>query len=733
MCDGKLASKRDVVILSIKPKRPEYPSCQKVVPVSELLQEWDKLDAYYRGQLLKLQKSFSKSNNSKSSHHHNSRKNSSRHSSPNNQKVNKHNNQKSSYPVNKKLSSSLSSDQFTELFGDENLFSPASGVGGADTNNNSNRNHHHHSKNKSNKLLPSRSLNSLFSDDDDDEDDLSLDELPPPHPPHHKSSRKSSLSSVNGNLVVSIPVLSVPQNYNKRSKYFSDEDDEDNESGVSEVDDDNDNCHHTENEENFLSVPRDNFQVQYGIKQKTRVALLEHTGNVSPRFIVPVRVAPYKPPAAQGLNGVQIQKILYHKNDKVNYASPTTTTARTPDKPPDNNSASPPITLKSSKVSSVNNSPVNSTVSPRSGTTQVGITVTPALDNNNATPKQTASRTPELASPQSDQGYKSSSSTSSKLSSPPVNVNSTTGNSSSSGNHNYPPPSSQQNKLKRPISLTESYSSTYGGGAHGKKQRLGGGGSSDHGGYNPLDRSPSGYNFTSVTSSNSSTNSGNFAFSSLSSTHSQSKSSSCSSLFDGDDLMTPQDTHQSPLNNHRSRHSSTSSSSSASRLSMNNLNNPPSQEKDNSVEKSAANYSSPPNSKNSHKKLNVINKNPSFVRPPSTSTSSTSSSTNSTSSSSSNSANAGGGSGGASGVDRDHSVFLAPAAVSITDRIIKKASRPQPELIERQRRRRMESNQRKNYALKMGDEHEERESIDLSMKSFEMIWNVPLLSPLRSP
>lgn len=698
MCDGKLASKRDVVILSIKPKRPDYPSSQKLVPVSELLQEWDKLDAYYRGQLLKLTKSFTKSAQKDKDSKHRHRKNS-RHASPNNEKVNSkhsnHSNSKSSCPVSKKNNkSSLSSDQFTELFGDENLFSPT-----ADTNNNSSNRHHnsHHnsSSKNSNKLLHSRSLNSLF-----DEDELLDNDLLPAPPPSSRSrsissSRKSSLTSVNGNLVVSIPVLSVQQqrdnyrsgnkNSKRLSKYFSDDDNDS--SGVSE-----DSLSEDDEPDNYLSVPRDNFKVQYGTKQKTRVALLEEsTGRGSPRLIVPIHVAPYKPPTAQGLNGVQIQKILYHKNDKINYASPTTTTARTPDKPPDSTlSLSSSVSLtKSAKVSS-ENSPV-STISPSPVCNRTSTTVSPPSgdSNNNATPKPAASQSPpDFASPKSDQGYKSSSSTSSsssgKLSSPPIN--STTGN---------------PQKLKRPISLTENYSSSHSSSSssgYGKKQRLGSSSSSDS------SPSPSAYNFLPVTSSN-------YAFSSLSTASSY--SSSTSSL-NGDAFMeNDHHNHHHQHNNKspsRSRHSSTSSTTSSSSSRFSATADNAIEAGTNSKSSSTNNSGSPPSSNpNSKQKLNIINKNPSFVKPPSTANNSSSSSAG------------------------DHSVFLAPAAVSITDRIIKKASRPQPELIERQRRRRMESNQRKSYALQKGDEHEERESIDLSMKSFEMIWNVPLLSPLRSP
>jgi len=53
MRDGKKSGKRDMVILSIKPVRPDYPSTQKFVAVKQVLQDWDQLDAYYRGQLLK--------------------------------------------------------------------------------------------------------------------------------------------------------------------------------------------------------------------------------------------------------------------------------------------------------------------------------------------------------------------------------------------------------------------------------------------------------------------------------------------------------------------------------------------------------------------------------------------------------------------------------------------------------------------------------------------------------
>lgn len=599
MCDGKLSSKRDVVILSIKPKRPEYPG-QKYVLVPELLQEWDKLDAYYRGQLLKLTKSFTKSKETKSS------SKSSRHSSS------KH----KSSSHSKKNQSVQSVDQFTELFGDENLFSD-----GADSNNNRRGDGRHISSHKSSKLFPSRSLNSLFDDDGD-----SCDEglLPAPPPPQSRSrsissSRKNSLTNVNGNLVVSIPVLSVQQprggdQFKKRlSKYYSDGE-SDSESGVSEDESDSgeplEPCR--DQKSNFLSVPRDNFKVQYGTKQKWRVALVDKpTG-----YIVPIRVAPYKPPQAQGLNGVQIQKILYHKSDKIQ-VSPTTTTARTPDKPPNTTFPSPSL-----KPKVASESPLN-TISPRSSGPS------PAPENNNATPKQSASQTPpDFASPKSDQGYKSSSSTSSSKLSPPV---------------------SSTQKLKRPVINPESsYIS--------KKPRLGSSSSSssDH----HSDRSP-GYPFSSLTTPSS-------TFTSLSTA--SSSSSIHSDHHDGDSP------HQ-----YRSRHSSTSSSSSSSSR-VNNAH-------DNAKE------SSP-----SKQKLSIIPKNPHFVKPPT-----------------------------------DNSVFLAPAAVSITDRIIKKASRPQPELLERQRRRRQEQNQRRTYAAEKGVEHEERESIDLSMKSFEMILDIQLLSPLRSP
>ncbi|CAL8072443.1 unnamed protein product [Orchesella dallaii] len=597
MCDGKHSSRRDVVILSIKPKRPEYPINQKVVPVSELLQEWDKLDAYYRGQLLKLTKSLNKSNKHKQSRHSNTPKVSNNHN-------NKHN---KSSPVNKKHSSSLSSDQFTELFGDENLFSPT-----ADTNNNS-----RHNKNK---LLHTRSLNSLFDEDSDN--------FSPPPPPSRIG--KNSLSNVQtNNLVVSIPVLTHPGdhcNKHHRRKYASDDDDDD-DSGSGEEEDDED-----EEEDNFLSVPRENYQVQYGTKQKTRVTLIE-TGNVSPRWIVPIRVAPYKPPTAQGLNGVQIQKILYHKNDSSNFASPTTTTARTPDKPPDNPTTASAPTVKSIKVTE---SPV-STVSPQSTSASTTMATPSGDNNNNATPKQplSASQTPELSSPPSDQGGSKkivsttapTTTMANKLSSPPVN--STTGQ-----------------KLKRP-NMETSPASGY------TASKV------NNGHLNGIKR-PKTEDNHAVSGYNSSVN--NFT-----------PVTSTSSTYPGGSGGV-----DDPAENDRK-------GSRATGIKGEETTSP-----------------------------TKFNKNFSFVKPSSQSTTFSSSSS-------------------ASSGDSPGAVFIPPAAVSITDRIIKKASRPQPELIERQRRRRQESNQRKSYAMQKGDEHEERESIDLSMKSFEMIWNVPLLSPLRSP
>lgn len=454
-------------------------------------------------------------------------------------------------------------------------------------------------------------------------------QLRPPNPQRHRKS------TVNGNnLLVSIPVLSVQNpcgdSIYKQSKYYASDDDE---SGVSDVEDrpeqpDRKQPREREDTENFLSIPRDNFQVQYGTKQKTRVTLLE-TGNVSPRWIVPVRVSPYKPPTAQGLNGIQIQKILYHKNDSVNYPSPTTTSAKTPDKPPDGLMCAPPPLTKTVKVSS--NSPV-STVSPRSAT----ITATPPSENNNATPKQAASQTPELSSPKVGVANKKSPTTgmnmtnSTKLS-PPVNSTSASG----------------QKVNKRPTSLgSESHTSSY-----GKKPRLGETG--------PTDNSSRSF-FMPVTSTSST-----YSFSSSSS----SSSSICSDTSENEH-------YSSSFSSSKHGHGSSSRSKAMETAEI-------------ATDSIAA----------SPKKLA---KNSPFTKPSPV-------------------------------ANGDQAVFIPPSAISITDRIIKKASRPQPELIERQRRRKLESNQRKSYAMKMGDEHEERESIDLSMKSFEMIWNVPLLSPLRSP
>lgn len=333
------------------------------------------------------------------------------------------------------------------------------------------------------------------------------------------------------------------------------------------------------------------------------------------------QISPYKPPTAQGLNGVQIQKILYHKNDSVNFASPTTTTARTPDKPPDNVHNPSPSINKSAKAST-NNSPV-SMVSPSPRNTPSATRLTsPVCDNNNATPKQSAAQTPELSSPKSDQGSVKSVSVSSsgKLSSPPVN--STTGSTT----------------LKRPGSLDSQ--STYG---YAKKQRI-----------SPETAStPTGFANMPVTSSSSS----------------QQATSLSDVTKDNRGLYSRVNGKESNCNGNRK------------------LPNTP--------EKNV-----------SPKKLNIINKNPPCLKQ-------------------------------GTGTEKDNqsgaAVFISPAAISITDRIIKKASMPQPELVERQRRRALESNQRKSYAMQKGDEHQEKEAIELSMKSFEMIWNIPLLSPLRSP
>lgn len=103
MSDGRRAAKSDVVILSIKPRRPEF-SPKKHVPVKVALDEWDKLDAYYRGQILKLKHKV-KSEAKKSDK-----------SSSNNQ-GNKDHKKSSSLPRRR----STSGHQLTELFGDENI------------------------------------------------------------------------------------------------------------------------------------------------------------------------------------------------------------------------------------------------------------------------------------------------------------------------------------------------------------------------------------------------------------------------------------------------------------------------------------------------------------------------------------------------------------------------------------------------------------------------------------
>jgi hypothetical protein len=46
MSNGKRVLKSDVVILSIKPQRPEFTPDKKLVPVRVALQEWDKLGIY---------------------------------------------------------------------------------------------------------------------------------------------------------------------------------------------------------------------------------------------------------------------------------------------------------------------------------------------------------------------------------------------------------------------------------------------------------------------------------------------------------------------------------------------------------------------------------------------------------------------------------------------------------------------------------------------------------------
>jgi hypothetical protein len=259
MSDGKISPKRDIVILSIKPKRPEYPPDKKYVLVKESLQEWDKLDAYYRGQILKLKSLSSSKNKSNHQHRSSSRKSSSRSSSRSSKKFSRR---------------PAAGTQLTELFGDENI--PLDDLGSGD------------------EYLSDHEITLLKK----------------------SSSRKSREKS-----------RDVSKKSKKSSKVTIQLDSE---GGENE----------DEEDDNYLSVPRDNFVIEFAISAKKRTPLHRPETCHSPNFLDPIKVERYKPPAAMGFNGVHIQKILYHKTDGVIHTSPTTTSATTPEKPPDHHETS---------------------------------------------------------------------------------------------------------------------------------------------------------------------------------------------------------------------------------------------------------------------------------------------------------------------------------------------------------------------------------------------------------
>lgn len=251
MSDGKGAVlKSDVVILSIKPRRPEFKSDKKYITVKLALQEWDKLDAYYRGQIIKL-KNINKALEAKLL-------------CP---KSVSRDRKKSSSISGKRRSSTSSGYQLAELFGEDNV-----------------TNH----SDEENKRPPDR---------------------------HRSSSRKNRDSKKTEKI--------------KPAK-VEDKDDE-----------------------NYLSVARDNFVIEFAIGEKKRTPV--HRPD-PPGLINPIKVEPYKPPLkAIGFNGVHIQKILYHKTDgNVQHTSPTTTTASTPDNKGLEIEFTPPSHEKSSLSSTKN-------------------------------------------------------------------------------------------------------------------------------------------------------------------------------------------------------------------------------------------------------------------------------------------------------------------------------------------------------------------------------------------
>lgn len=103
-------------------------------------------------------------------------------------------------------------------------------------------------------------------------------------------------------------------------------------------------------------------------------------------------------------------------------------------------------------------------------------------------------------------------------------------------------------------------------------------------------------------------------------------------------------------------------------------------------------------------------------------------------------------------------ILTKHSCLSITDTIIKKGKELPQELKERERRRKMESLKRRTYAMQKTHEQSLMDSVDVSMKvsiifefvlifgficsfthfhlffqAMEMIWTIPLLSPIRSP